>query len=542
VATVNLYKVYDQVGLIEVLENDFELCKQYGQELSDSKGSKYSISLYYDSRYASKSKNNLGWEWVLKEFNKQSEPVQPRPKAVVLFYYESDLYAATFGYSFFVVDKYAEKDFPFAVAKKIKFKQIKRTTSTAQSSVQNKAIYSYVNCFELIYDSGMAFSKIKADAELDEGFSVFKKSLQFGNSIRFSTLYDNLQAIVNFIGYVKELIASSNDVNKIPVYSEILRKEDIEKEESALKQEIERESPPISISEFDVIGTNEIFNDVDSKYELHFQNEKQEFTDFPDLTQIKKFLDGISSASSTDIPDVKVKFYKEGISKYTKKVYNLIDWCDDKNRALLNNGHWYYYNDEFIEYLDRSLGEITVCSLERYDFKNSEYDAYIKEKLTGEHPIESDNPEKIESVLKEMKKRYYAERYFNEVREKDGFINGDRKLVQVEGTSVEIYDLMKDDTIFAVKLGSASGKLSYAVTQSETSLEWMRKGKIEYPKEINKIGIWFIFDHKLPLNRKIDSYDFSELNMLSLKIRLDAWKKKVRLAGFSPILYINYRY
>ena len=35
--------------------------------------------------------------------------------------------------------------------------------------------------------------------------------------------------------------------------------------------------------------------------------------------------------------------------------------------------------------------------------------------------------------------------------------------------------------------------------------------------------------------------DINRLDMLMLKNRLDQWKKEVRLQGYTPIVYVNYR-
>lgn len=35
--------------------------------------------------------------------------------------------------------------------------------------------------------------------------------------------------------------------------------------------------------------------------------------------------------------------------------------------------------------------------------------------------------------------------------------------------------------------------------------------------------------------------DINRLDMLMLKNRLDQWKKEVRLQGYTPIIYVNYR-
>ena len=53
--------------------------------------------------------------------------------------------------------------------------------------------------------------------------------------------------------------------------------------------------------------------------------------------------------------------------------------------------------------------------------------------------------------------------------------------MKIGGCNIEIMDLYKDGMMCAVKIGSASSKLCYAVDQSLTALKLYKKGNL--PKQ-----------------------------------------------------------
>ena len=127
------------------------------------------------------------------------------------------------------------------------------------------------------------------------------------------------------------------------------------------------------------------------------------------------------------------------------------------------------------------------------------------------------------------------------IMERDhSFENFDREENSVCGAKVEIMDLYKDKTMYAVKIGNSSAKLCYAVDQSISSLKLYKHRLLEGMPEIDTVAIWLVLDHR---NHIEDNGvpDINALNMLMLKNRLDYWKKEVRLQGFKPLIYINYR-
>ena len=96
----------------------------------------FELSLYVAYQQEDKP---ISWNWVLDAFQQPSIETAPSPKAVVVIKHnQEDLYAVTFGHSFFLVDKFCDRDFGFNFARKLKYDEIKTTTLTTPSSNRNK--------------------------------------------------------------------------------------------------------------------------------------------------------------------------------------------------------------------------------------------------------------------------------------------------------------------------------------------------------------------------------------------------------------------
>ena len=67
-----------------------------------------------------------------------------------------------------------------------------------------------------------------------------------------------------------------------------------------------------------------------------------------------------------------------------------------------------------------------------------------------------------------------------------------------------------------------------------------RKQSLNMPV-IKSVAIWFVLDRSRHIENEDGKPDINRLDMLMLKNRLDQWKKEVRLQGYTPIIYVNYR-
>lgn len=539
-SSINLYKIDN--SKIDVfsreLSSKMKLTKTIiiNKEANDE-DVEYGFTLYFSRP---KPQKELKWNWLLELFDESGINVNASPSAVLLVEKGEDaVYAITFGHSFFLVDKYAEKDFGFAFARKIRFDEIKTTTLTTPNSRRNKMVSTYVNYDELEFDSGESFAKLKAKTTLEDEFSLFKPSLEIGTSIRLITEDNTLERIVDIISYIENVISTEEDKYKIPVFMKIKDQEQIDRLNERMKNSV-NDNPNISISELDIIGATEVFNRNDSEFILKYKRKEKHVVSLSN-DELRTFCSENNFDFGETVLDITVCNLIDGNSVGDSRVRDLVDYTDDEERCLLSKGIWYQYNDDYLNYLRDSINEIKAEYHPEYDFNDRIHDNFVSTYLDDARN-DPDNAGKIDAeIIKKLKKTYYAERAFNMIMERDhSFENFDREENSVCGAKVEIMDLYKDKTMYAVKIGNSSAKLCYAVDQSISSLKLYKHRLLEGMPEIDTVAIWLVLDHR---NHIEDNGvpDINALNMLMLKNRLDYWKKEVRLQGFKPLIYINYR-
>lgn len=539
---LNLYKVDDTKteGFLEDLESKYDTSDEIKiTKVINSENYIYTLSLY---TYSEQEENPVEWQWLLDVFGEEDRTTRSNPKSVLVIQIGDKMYACTFGFSFFTVDKYCDTDFAFNFARKNRYKEIKTTALTAPTSKRNKTVNTYIDYSELEFSSGEAFSKIKGKLDILKDFHLFEPNIELGHSIKFNLKSDNLDNIIETILFVENMLNNQSDIYKIPVFSKITDKDTLERLNATLIKCATEDELNISFSEFDIIGTTEIFNHTDYKFTLkRGKNETDlELVTFQDF---KSFAEENDLDLATAFEKIKIISHYASNPVKTDKLINLIDYVDDEERCVLSKGKWYHFNDDYLEYLKDSLSEISVSYNPVFDFNKLLHDSFIDE----QYPIfknEEDYCALSEVKAKEkLKKKFYAERAFNLIRENDnGFKNYDRIEQRYGTANIELMDLYKDQTMFAVKIGKSSAHLCYVVDQSLSSLKMYQHKTLEHMPKIDTVCIWIILERasKLPILSN-GMPDINSLDMLLLKNKIDGWKKEVRLAGFKPLININYR-
>lgn len=537
-ASINLYKINESNKDSFIGELEEKMVKVLEKNVKKSLKNFVAI-LYFGN---DDSEKELSWNWVLKEFEQEPFMVKTNPRAVILIEQDGgNIYAITFGHSYFIVDKYCEREFGLEFARRLSYEEIKTTTLTSPNLQRNKVVNTYINYPDLEFDSGESFSKIKARERQPKSFNLYSPSIELGASIRVTTSKETIDGILDIILHVENVIATEAIKYKIPTFLKEKDPKKLKELDNKLRLEIKKNSANVSISELEIIGTNEIFNHNDGKYTLNF---RQDTKDIENLTfqEIKQFCRENLIDIEKHFLDIKVIFYRDGQSVVTKRVKELIDYTIDEDKYLISKGVWYSYNQDYIDYLNDSVRDIGTVYNPQYDFTDQDYEAFIEERYHKEKN-EQQYQNKVESdIKKNLKRKYYAERAFNLIREKqDGFKNYDRENENINGHKVEVMDLYdKEETIYAVKIGKDSQKLCAAIDQSISALKAVRNGNLRVSK-FKKVALWLVLERETHLRENDGKPDLGELKMLMLKTRLDEWKKQVRLQGFTPIVYINYR-
>lgn len=541
-STINLYKIDNSKSheFYKTLRDKMQETEPI--ELDKSTAAEthiFSCMLYLSVPDEEKS---ISWNWVLRAFNKESITAIPSPKAVLVIEHNYEtIYAITFGHSFFLVDKYCDRNFGFSFGRKLEYEEIKTTTLTTPGLRRNKVVNTYINYSELEFESGESFAKLKAKEILPDGFSLYKPSLEIGTSIRFNTDRDSLDRIIELICHVEEALKNPEDKCKIPVFSKITDKDYIAKLEEMLRDQIRQGQAVINISELDIIGVTEVFNNNDGTFMLKYKRHEREISVL-NAESIREFCEDNSIDYDSNVLDISVVSFYNGESVETRVVHDMIDYIIDDEQILLSKGVWYKYNDDYLEYLRDSLAEIKTVYDRQFDFSESIHDRYVEDLFNAEKY----NPQYAglndAQIKKKIKNKHYAERAFNELRSRDdGFICYDRELKEVGKERIEVMDLYKDGFMYAVKIGNSSSKLCYVVDQSLTALKLYKKGLLPGTPTITTAVIWLILETNAHIEDNNGVPVLDKLKMLMLKNRLDQWKKSVRLMGLTPVIFINYR-
>ena len=537
--SINLYKIDGEkkelflkdLALKMILSQTVFLSSKNDDNIEETFG----LTLYLSNP---REDRQISWNWVLEAFHEQAINVSTAPKGIVVIEKDDDTtYAVTFGHAYFLVDKYCDRDFGFMFARKIPYKEIKTTTLTTPNSRRNKTVNTYINYNELEFDSGESFAKLKAKVDLAEGFTLYKPSIEIGSSIQFTTAEESLLHILELIQHVEMILEREADRYHIPVFSKIKDVDKIQLLERNLITAVSSNPAQINISELDIIGATEIFNHNDGEFQLSYKG-THKLVSALTHEEIESFCNDCDCS----VLDIAVVIFCNGQPVVTKKVKELIDFTDDKEKCLLSKGTWYQYNDDYLSYLRDSIDEIAVEYNPDFDFSDSDYEHFIQQKYDEEGCTKQYEGKTEREIKCALRRKYYAERAYNIIREKEnGFKNFDRAYVAVGGYKIEVMDLYKDEMMCAVKIGDASSKLCYAVDQSLTSLKLYKKGELSGVPKISKVVLWFILEKQTHIEDADGRPQLNQLDMLMLKNRLDQWKKEVRLQGFTPIIYINYR-
>ena len=550
-ACINLYKMnFNKVDdFLDDLKSSNYLAKP--NKKIDKDTCEFKFTLYLCE--AKKSNDEISWNWLLNEFDESPLYVYKSPRAILFIEKvcdeREDIYAATFGSSFFKVDKYCDRDFGFKFAARMEYTNIKTTTLTSPNSKRSKMINTYVDYNEFDFNSGESFAKLKVNAKLDENFDLFKPALEIGNSIRFNTDKANIDGIINIILYVEKILEiSDNDVKyKIPLFKEVKNEESIKKLNESLNKAIQSnvlgdsKCNLLSVPEIDIIGASEVFNGNDNEFELIYYKNASKKYDNLSMDVIKSFCIENNINSIEKVNKIKIRLYKDGDSVVQLPLKNVIEYTDEEYKCIYTKTKWYMFNHDYLTYLNDSISEIDAIYNAKFDFNDLIHNRFINDKYEVEKNDEKYEGKSEDYIKDKLKKKYYAERCYNSIREEDGnFKCYDRKDTSSGFEKMDLYEI-ESKTMFAVKIGKSSGDLCYATDQSITALKKYKHKEITDMPPISRVGLWFILEKKKHLTIHGDKVDLTSLDMLMLKNRIDQWKKEVRLAGYTPVIYVNYR-
>ncbi len=425
-------------------------------------------------------------------------------------------YAISLGNAHFYIAKYADPDFGLDLAERIATKEIKEKYTKYFFNNKNQSVIKFRDENDIEdSESGEYFQHIKS-ATVPTARWSWGKTASFGSSVilKVPLKPDKLHKLIKKI---EEEIVKPVRVN-IPRVKKIKDKSEIDELEKLLAKSLNGDKTD-SLFKSVVISSKDFLLDDTTTYSIYTSGNKSEsypLNEF-DIDSIREYCDNNGIDLGKKIGDLRITIKPENEKQRNEHLRHFIDFISDSYECLLD-GKWHRFNHSYLQHLDELIDKIKIEPyIESYNIDKKAFDTYLKL-----------NPDS------------YTEKYFNELRESDGYVNKDRFFVKLEKRyTIELLDLYKDKCLYFVKIGTPQ-KLSYVIDQAMNTLHLLKNNnaKVEIGSSLirpKRICLWVILDRKKKIAK------LSEFDSLIFKWKLAEWVRLSKSLKIEPIVSINYR-
>jgi len=423
-----------------------------------------------------------------------------------LFQKEDRCFVLTYGKSHFYARPFCDHDFGIEVAKRIADENdIKQTASKKFAGKKKKEIKSYTSNTPLDIESGESVDYIKAAIEL-HAREEFGPSGKFGSSVLLNvpTGKDEIGDLLDKLTALLE----SDARFALPRTTVITDETEVHKYNGKLLAAItsDQELAGFTHSGHDIVGVDFVFSG-NEKFTLSCRGHKQvELGDREfDLPTLRSYISS-EHIDADDILKIRIRIDNEGQRSYSKPLKEALDFIVDGENIMLSQGRWVRFNEDYVSQLNDYLDSIAIEPTEP--------------ELRGIHMPEpafnkSDTIRKLGYVV--------ADKDFSKIRTR-------------LSTPIEAWDLHRDDTVYAVKFGTAQ-KLGYVCDQAIAVLEIIRNNanvkKLNHEVKIYCLWLGLKLQH-LPER-------LSDSNSIILKQKIEAWARRCRELGIEPRIKLSLR-
>ncbi|MFO0590322.1 MAG: DUF6119 family protein [Polyangiaceae bacterium] len=482
-----------------------------GHKDVDDDGTRFRYELYFSQKPPKKPVKwvkELQREFSMPDFHTENY------SAVVLISFRDQVYALTFGSSHLFVSKYADLDFGIDIAARI-LKKYSAKNSREFGGVKVKSIETYLTTDEISFEAGEAVNYIKG---------VPINGLQWGNNVSCGQSVQLRKKTLSLTN-AHQMCAQLQDALSLPVLREIPKASPVKDEakRQALTQQLisdmENGRYMVNVSQQQLSGVAFLF--ADQRDFVCCANDEELFQIDEQLTlkRLRTLVQRHFGGDYEQLLAAKVQVQDSGNTLYSEPFVTFIDYIDTRDNHYLDEGKWYQFDKNYLGNVRKEVDRINLeHSNEIPTFDETAYQKWLKT-----HP-----------------EQHYRERYLNNLLEqKYGYINHDRSLDDFDGASIEVADLIKGDTIFAVKIGLPQ-KLNYAIDQAFSAARFLERRSLEVDVNgtsyrVRKVCLWLFLERQGRVQR------ISEINSLIFLTNLARWRKAVLLAGLQPEIRISYK-
>lgn len=443
----------------------------------------------------------IPWIKTFQDYFDDQEAFNYTHFAVFLLESDRACFALTYGKAHFYVRPYCDYDFGIEVAKRIADEdETRQTASKRFAGKRTKDIRSYAANTRLVVESGESVDYINA-AVISAKQEQFGKSGKFGTSVQLTAKIKPSEVGTFFTALLDEL--DHDERFKLPRTTILKEEEEIAKFDDLLLDELQSD---LGVTEFahnsyDLYGVDFIFSSDGSSVLSHGRRKRE--LESLSMRELKQFIadEGIGRES---ILDIKVTRKPEDAPQYRLPLKDTLDFIADDDRVVLSQGRWMRFNQDYLDFLDEFIRDI--------ELEETEQDLRV-----------TTLPEPAFNTCDAIKNAGY------EVADKDFSIFKTRS-----STPVEAWDLRREDSVYAVKFGTAQ-KLGYACDQALNTLELLRNkaGTREVPA-FKRYCLWFGYRAKKLPNHVADT------GSIILKQKVEAFARKAYELDITPVVKLTH--
>lgn len=419
--------------------------------------------------------------------------------AVFLLAKDGVCYAISFGKAHFYVRPYCDYDFGIELAKRIADEDdINQTAAQRFQGKQRKNIRSYSGHARLNVPPGESVDFLQASV-VPSKIATYGKTGKFGTSALVSPAIQP-SAVGSFLTTIETELALDERF-KLPRTMVLKEDDEIARFDEKLLDEL---TAPIGTSEltnnsFELFGVDFVFGSVGT-FALKCGHYKAKLLEQLTMKDVKEYI-AERGIPREKLLHLKVVHYREDAPDLTQSIKEAVDFIWDEDRVVLSSGKWLVFNQDYLDYLNESVRSIAV---------------------------EEPEPDFATITIREGE--------FNVLMGNHGYEVADRdfEILKIKSKApVEAWDLVRDDTVYAVKFGTPQ-KLNYVVDQAMNVLELLhnRAGVKEIPA-FSRYCLWLGYRAKSVPESLADS------GSIILKQKVDAWARRCEELGITPVVKLS---
>lgn len=450
------------------------------------------------------SPSDIPWVKTFSSFFKGGAPQNKNYFAAFLLTNDSETFALSYGKAHFYIRPFCDYDFGIEFAKRIADENdIRQTAARRFQGKQKKQIKSYSANTSLNIESGESVDYLQS-AIIESKRELYGPTGKFGTSALVSPEID-VEGIGDFLSLVRDEM-STDPLFKLPRTVIISEEFEVDRLDTVLAKELlsPSEATDFTHNTYDLFGVDFVFGNTASYTIKCGRKEPMVIEGELAIGDLKQYISE-QGLSEKDVLRIRIVWSQEDGPSYSKDLKHSLDFIVDDERIVLENGRWMRFNQDYLDFLDDFVSNITVEEVE------PEF-----------HDISLGEPEfNISSAVTDAGYGI-ADKDFSIFKTKSS-------------TPVEAWDLSRDTTVYAVKFGTAQ-KLSYVCDQAIAVLELIRnRAQVKKIPDFQRYCLWLGYKGK----KRLDN--ISQSGSIILKQKIELWARRSRELGIEPVIKVSRR-